>query len=1069
MSETSSDDEYGGQLHGSAKLAENSSPAASLGVDRAGKDSSLDNASKSTFSYSSASIASSVRQQQLHVSLRSMSDTPHQTSLAQHPPKGSHISASSVPTHEDLYERRRHRLSKHQSNLLTKATHNGKEAKQECAPSHTRGLQCSPRNEEDITAVRSQARVETDPVENTEYVEVSEDALLKRMQKKEKQFDAKIKEINQTFSSAGRQLVLRDDIIEALHREILELREQLDRHSVGNHQSREGEKRLMESIQSNTHKLQIAESNSKLERERLRAELDQCESRCAMQRAQIEQLRGELEESHRAARESKQHHTKEIEKLRKNFHNQLSEISVQYSKMDREHANMQEKVQQAEQTQRHTQAEVLQAQFELRQYRDQEGETVKSLLQEQNRLQEEVEASRLSIARLLSVLSCVPDMRNYLKWNEIDSEFVFLAYPTQYFRMNDKSSFQTTRDTKLANSRTPRNHDSVDKDEDNYARDYEINAAGQPLNIETNPQTGVEDGIYTGSASFQKTKNIWLNGQWIKKLQEIVDSENMFTRLKKIKLLELEEAARLCNQLPTAQDVLQCRRQERDYWVPYKVLMVAQQFKNKYCPRVPALSHFYPFLMNLNAIWNRKLQERLCVLRKELQAAQQHALLQLKNKQQPSQNALSLPIAERYHCRTPHNGVAETEVFRDHLDEGAHGPRQQSGRTPRQVHCRALVLGTSRNLSSIYNEHIRLRREVRLHITSQRSLALFRQYDQLVKFAGSTIQQLVRLCEQTGREEMIGRQRHAHVDDDSCESTPSDESSIGDVPALPTPPRGRQEYRSEHSRHGAKGRSKIAVNSTGRPKEMEEMELGNRTIASDATNIMTLEREVIEKDAAIQHLVCMVQGTCKRVGDITQALFARTMACCADLEKLMRMVQYKYIPKLYSREGKSEEWTTEAQQRKAAFLRTTLLKNEKKTARGLSAYTASSHSSSSSPEATPVNKGVMRGPVPRGLSTQNIQQPFPSVLSSQYAKNSVAARLLKKYGPITEKGMDLRGCGNARPPSGGPRGVEALSQVVASVLDFTSEVKSEMQNASDALETVLNRTISESGVCQCEG
>ncbi|CCW67604.1 unnamed protein product [Phytomonas sp. Hart1] len=1085
MSVTTSDEDYA-ELphHGDPSPVEDFIPEASFGVASIGKASSLEDAAKSSFSYSSRSMDSSARieslktynvmekksavpqEQHYKSSLRSMSNLPHQQSL-----KESYISASSLPTHEDLYERRRHRLSNHQCNLLIKATHDSKESNQKHVFSHTQDSQCGQKTKENTAAVRNQTTLETNPAENTEFLEIGEDALLKRMRRKEKEFDTKIKEINQTFSSAGRQLVLRDDLIEELHREILELRGQLDDRNVDKQQSREGERRLMESIQNNTHKLQMAQSHSKLEKERLHTELDEYKSRCAVQQAQIEQLREELDESHRAARESKQHHTREIDKLRKHFHKQLSEISAQYNKMDREHAYLQENVQQAEKTQRHAQAKVLQAQFELRQQRDQGGETVKSLLQERDILQEKADVAHLSIARLLSVLSCVPDMQNYLTWNEINSEFVFLAYPIRYFPVNNKNLRQTMRDTALENNRIHRRHDAVDKGDDDYVRGYDVNT-GQPLNIETNPQTGIEDGIYAGSTSFQKTKNIWLNGQWIKKLQEIIDSENIFTRLKRIKLMEMEEAAKLCNQLPTAQDVLQCRRQERDYWVPYEVFIEAQQFKNKYCPRVPALSHFYPFLMKLNTIWSRKLQERLRVLRKELQVAQQQVALQLKNKQQSPNSLSTMPISQRYSHNTLYNDGTGTGLLVDTLDEEGRSSRLRNGRchrssrSPRQVHRGTFLLGASRNFNNLFNEHSRLRREVRLHITSQRSLSLFRYYDQLVKLAMNNILHLVQLCEQKGKEDSSRGERRAYVDNTLYESTDSDEHSVDDVPALPTPPRERREHRSKH------GKYEEMVNSPGRPGMTEELEPGNRTAIPDASSIITLKREAMKKKVVIGLLTCTVQGTCKRVDDIMQTLFTRTIACCVDLEKLMRMVQYKFIPKLYIKESRGEEEATETQQRKITAHNRIVSESDKKATDILSSNTSLSRSSSrlrEAPEATSVHTGAMHSPASQGLSVQDIQQDVSSILRSRYIQKPVATYPDKKHGQLNEEGTNLQNYERARPQSGGPRGVEALSQVVASVLDFTSEVKVEVQNANNALETVLNQAISESGVYQHKG
>lgn len=41
-----------------------------------------------------------------------------------------------------------------------------------------------------------------------------------------------------------------------------------------------------------------------------------------------------------------------------------------------------------------------------------------------------------------------------------------------------------------------------------------------------------------------------LNGKWVEQLQDIINDENVYTKMKKIKLYEMEEAGNVVNGLP---------------------------------------------------------------------------------------------------------------------------------------------------------------------------------------------------------------------------------------------------------------------------------------------------------------------------------------------------------------------------------------------------------------------------------------------------------------------------------------------------------------------------------------
>ncbi|CAD2216913.1 hypothetical protein AGDE_05847 [Angomonas deanei] len=338
-----------------------------------------------------------------------------------------------------------------------------------------------------------------------------------------------------------------------------------------------------------------------------------------------------------------------------------------------------------------TQTRLIEAELQLRNTVQQENKTCKTLWLQNQALQEEVEAVHLSNVRLLHLMSQVPVLKDYLEWNEINSEFVFLGYPTRYFhQQNSDDKFNESGETTARPS---------------------AKSNGKPHPASTSllfNGTGVEDGVYAGVSP---SKNVWLSGEWADHLRLILSAENTFTRLKRIKVWELEEAARLCDNLPTGSDLLQCRRKDKDYWVPYKVFTEAQAFKNKYYPKIPALSHFYPFLMRLNHIWNDKLSDRTKALKRENSQLKQK-LSKLENSASDGSRFLSLPA----NPHSNHNNYREVAPRSNGMN--------RSNINDTNIHYNnsntyEVLLDISRELSALQREHEKLRREVRLRVTSQ--------------------------------------------------------------------------------------------------------------------------------------------------------------------------------------------------------------------------------------------------------------------------------------------------------------------------------------------------------------
>ncbi|TPP39983.1 hypothetical protein CGC21_25685 [Leishmania donovani] len=552
----------------------------------------------------------------------------------------------------------------------------------------------------EITSHRQKSRVAKFLLDMEGDPSVSTDALLRRMQTKEKEFDEKIHQIHHTFQNAGEQLVVRDNIISHLKEELAGLRAEVAR--------------IPKEYQEREEKLLL----------------------------RVEAMMTELSEEQKRA-----HHSRRTaeEESRCAYEAKLSELQRTFRSMEKQVAKSQSRLEDMEKDRCQQQAKLLELELSGRRRISSETVKAKELLTENEALRDEVEAVRLSMARLLRLMSEVPVLSDYLQWNELSSEFVFLGYPTRYFdtshRGRGTSSLSPSRRTGSHGASPARRRAAAVAAGDDMSFDRpgpSSHSSGyyQDTNVSgiSAGDTGVEDGVYAGVAA-SLSKNVWLNGRWAQEMISIISAENNFTRLKRIKLLELEEAAQLSERLPSARDVLECRKPEHHYWIPYAVFMEAQKFKNKYYPKLPAMSHFSPFLIQLNKIWRAKLQDRLRIMQQQ----------NYNQPQQPSQARRSATAESRFASR-----ARTREGNLD--DQGSSAVSRLTSRgcvapLPRPGELFSEWARQEARMDEIHAEHHRLRREVRLHVSSQKGLQLFRLYDELVRGAHQTLGEVLRLAE----------------------------------------------------------------------------------------------------------------------------------------------------------------------------------------------------------------------------------------------------------------------------------------------------------------------------------
>lgn len=687
----------------------------------------------------------------------------------------------------------------------------------------------------EVTSHRQKSRVTKFLLDTEGDPSVSTDALLRRMQTKEKEFDEKIHQIHHTFQNAGEQLVVRDNIIAHLKEELAGLRAEVAR-IPREYQERE-EKLLLrveammtelsEEQKRAHHSRRAAEEEVRAVRDSLQA----AEQQLAQQQHMSDDLLRQLRASDKALQEEKQRHATALAESRCAYEAKLNELQRTLRSMEKQVAKSQSRLEDMEKDRCQQQAKLLELQLSGRRRIASETGKAKELLAESDALRDEVEAVRFSMARLLRLMSEVPTLSDYLQWNELSSEFVFLGYPTRYF----DTSYRGRGTSSLSPSRRTGSHGASPA-----RRRAAAVAAGEDISFDkpgpsshssgyyqdTNVSgisagdTGVEDGVYAGVAA-SLSKNVWLNGRWAQEMISIISAENDFTRLKRIKLLELEEAAQLSEQLPSARDVLECRKPEHHYWIPYAVFIEAQKFKNKYYPKLPAMSHFSPFLIQLNKIWRAKLQDRLRIMQQQ----------NYNQPQQLSQARRSATGESRFasRARTREGDVADqrNSAVSRLTSRGSVAPLPKPGELFSEW------ARQEARMDEIHAEHHRLRREVRLHVSSQKGLQLFRLYDELVRDAHQTLGEVLRLAEDL--------------------------------------------YDSATAQ---------------RVSESEDRKRAASSALHETKQQAQASAEMADLAEARDRLLCVVDHTCQQVCDVGDSLSTRMMSYYSDLHQLIHMLHH---------------------------------------------------------------------------------------------------------------------------------------------------------------------------------
>ncbi|ESL11247.1 hypothetical protein TRSC58_01007 [Trypanosoma rangeli SC58] len=612
-------------------------------------------------------------------------------------------------------------------------------------PSPTaRRLKCD--QEDDVAAPAFSATSSERAADSSSISE--RDSLLERLREKEKQFDEKITALDETLLCAERGRLQRDSIIDGLRAEVARLRAQLELAAGARSQAEEISEKIlkertvalgeahaeMEALRDKLREkdLQIKhyERELKLRQATIAAKSQQQGLTTAMvaergkmaqpqqQQQQKPEVLKTLSSSGNAVTERERERERERQQ-RERYASSLRALQEEVQALERNYnITRNEKDALADENHAlHSKLEAIQENIEAR-----VAGAVKAMqghVDQKRELEAEVVATRLSMARLLRLLREVPEMRRYLRVNEIEGDMLFTGYTLGAATRDQR----TTTDDAEQHVQTQRRRNGG----------LAAVAAG----------TGVDDGVYGGNLMLQSS-NVYLNGQWCKQLQDLMDDENNFLRRRKVCLGDMEDAMR-CGRggeaslrVPPASDVLQGRQNDKDFWIPYAVFAEAQKFKNRYFPSL-SYESFYPFLTAVNQLWNEKTKRRVAAEVKRRLYAQQR-----KQHGEKRYDALKDSTIDTF---------ATSDAW-----------RQMSSSALR-----------------FWQQLQHLRHEVRRRVTGKNSLELFRHYDHLIKCTLKHLREVqeehAALLERHQSSRLLGHARVAmNFDEDDTKRTIDEEA-----------------------------------------------------------------------------------------------------------------------------------------------------------------------------------------------------------------------------------------------------------------------------------------------------
>lgn len=184
------------------------------------------------------------------------------------------------------------------------------------------------------------------------------------------------------------------------------------------------------------------------------------------------------------------------------------------------------------------------------------------------------------------------------------------------------------------------------------------------------PCTGVESGVCGGGmTTVEDTKNIWLSGKWISHIPDAYCSSSapvsacledlascspspVSVQHRKRNAPAMQPSiTRVTTTTKTRgesnNDVQRLRDTQRDYWIPLEVFKISQAFRDRCCPSVP-ITEFYAFMQQLNVIWRNRVEARMTVMKRKLEATSKKKLEALMQMEKQTAVAFAQQASKRH-------------------------------------------------------------------------------------------------------------------------------------------------------------------------------------------------------------------------------------------------------------------------------------------------------------------------------------------------------------------------------------------------------------------------------------
>ncbi|CUE68569.1 Hypothetical protein, putative [Bodo saltans] len=225
--------------------------------------------------------------------------------------------------------------------------------------------------------------------------------------------------------------------------------------------------------------------------------------------------------------------------------------------------------------------------------------------QELMRKDEELQSAHLNNARLLRLMAECAELHDIIRFNEVTQDFVFVGYQglgdvlsgDDLSRALELKPGMSEADVLKSNLQDLRNGGGSNRRA----------VTGGSFGVVGGSASGSKNAVLTSTRFGGSAPPMSAVPNAMRHLHDAILEENEYlhksgTRLSDVPLRPFEGSM-----APPSNNLVECKSNEKYYWIPRTVLEEAQEFKAAYFPKL-ALGIFFPFLVRMNVIWRKREQ-----------------------------------------------------------------------------------------------------------------------------------------------------------------------------------------------------------------------------------------------------------------------------------------------------------------------------------------------------------------------------------------------------------------------------------------------------------------------------